>query len=568
LLALASVAVFVTAIVGWSARDVARRQVEHDFEQRIRAATQGARDELVWEADTLGELLVPLCKHDSFVDRTLLDLERARGQAERLPAGRGIAIQKLVPEQRKALRLDSLLLITGDGLVLGANNLADVGRRDASLAERLGRKQGVATLNTRGYEAAIEVHCARSSGGVTLGLIGTRNVEPILDRISRAYGVRLSLTGQEELFDQEQSLRRALTIPEIDGLEVTATISRQPLFEGLAQIDSSIFLTGAIAVLLSVALAVFLARSLSQPLVELARQTRQVVRGKPTSVRGRGGREIVQLAKAFNRTIEELAAMRNRLARTERIAARREVAQQVAHEIKNPLAPIQAAVETLRRLRARESPQSESLESHENPASQRSQFDDYFDEATKTVLDEVHRIKSIVSEFSQFARMPPPNFASVDIEELARGVTGLYDAKDDTRPRVLLTTETLPQVMADRDQLTQLLTNLIKNGLEAAGAVREDAAVEVELSRAESDVRLTVSDNGPGVDEAVVDRLFEPYVTTKPEGTGLGLAICQTIAHEHGGEIGCHSSNAGAVFEVLLPIEGPPLLAKAPRNTG
>src|SRR6185503_6987659 len=108
-----------------------------------------------------------------------------------------------------------------------------------------------------------------------------------------------------------------------------------------------------------------LARGLSQPLVELAAQTREVVRGNPQPVRGRGGRELAQLARTFNRTIDELTMMRKRLARSERIAARREVARQVAHEIKNPLAPIRAAVETLRRLRAREDPA----------------FDEYFEEA-------------------------------------------------------------------------------------------------------------------------------------------------------------------------------------------
>ena len=114
-----------------------------------------------------------------------------------------------------------------------------------------------------------------------------------------------------------------------------------------------------------------------------------------------GPRELVEAAEAFNQAIADLSALRKRLAATERIAARREIARRVAHEIKNPLAPIRAAVETLRRLRARNDPA----------------FDEYFDEATRTVLDEVSRISNIVQEFTRFARLPPPNPAPIDIVE-------------------------------------------------------------------------------------------------------------------------------------------------------
>src|SRR5207248_9015248 len=138
----------------------------------------------------------------------------------------------------------------------------------------------------------------------------------------------------------------------------------------------------------------------AEPIVSLAEQARRVVIGDPVPIEGRGGRELEQLAQSFNRTIADLAALRKRLAATERIAARREIARQVAHEIKNPLAPIRAAVETLRRLRARSDPA----------------FDDYFDEATRTVLDEVYRITKIVSEFTEFARLPAPQPAAVKLD--------------------------------------------------------------------------------------------------------------------------------------------------------
>jgi len=251
---------------------------------------------------------------------------------------------------------------------------------------------------------------------------------------------------------------------------------------------------------------------------------------------------------------EELEQMRQRLARTERIAARREVAQKVAHEIKNPLAPIRTAVETLRRMRERNSPE----------------FEEYFDEATKTVLAEVRRIAAIVTEFSKYARMPPPSFARVNLGELLRSIGSLHDAPELTggaRVVVLLATEAT--LVADANQLNQVFTNLVQNGIESAKAAGELPRVTLRLSsRGADEVCVRVEDNGPGVEPTIRARLFDPYVTTKREGTGLGLAIVQTIVHEHGGEVRLVDDEpTGAAFEVLLPLEGPAPLAEPPAIT-
>src|SRR4029077_4867014 len=135
------------------------------------------------------------------------------------------------------------------------------------------------------------------------------------------------------------------------------------------------------------------------------------------SVRGPG--EIAELAEAFDKMLEDLETTKRRLAATSRVAAWREVARRIAHEVKNPLAPIRAAVETLRRLRAREDPQ----------------FFEYFDEATRTVLDEVHRLSNMVPEFTRFARLPAPHPQQVDLVELAQQVVRLHDAGTKARMR-------------------------------------------------------------------------------------------------------------------------------------
>ena len=121
-------------------------------------------------------------------------------------------------------------------------------------------------------------------------------------------------------------------------------------------------------------------------------------------------------------------------------------------------------------------------------------------------------------------------------------------------------------VSADRDQIVQVLTNLIQNGLDAASAVRPDPRVTVTVGPLPgARVRIVVRDNGPGVPEELLPRLFEPYATTKQKGTGLGLAIAQRIVFEHGGEISYRKAQkGGAVFEIALPVAGPPLLERPP----
>lgn len=398
--------------------------------------------------------------------------------------------------------------------------------------------------------------CTRKARRATVGLVGTRRIRPILNRVGRAYGVKLVLDQQSSTLDPNSATRR-IEVGELKGLRFIASVPRAPLVQALAKIDASIFLSGAIAVLLSIALAVFVARSLSLPLIELAHETRQVVRGDPTPVKGRGSREIAELARSFNRTIAELTAMRRRLAVTERIAARRELARQVAHEIKNPLAPIQAAIETLRRLRARDD----------------DAFDEYFDEASRTVLSEVRRIKQIVTEFSDFARMPKPTFARIDLRELARSVVHLHDATDSGGASVTLDSEEVPPVVADRDQVVQVLTNLLTNALDATQALGGDGRVEVLIrAMSRTHVEITVRDNGPGVPEELADRIFEAQFSSKSDSRGFGLAIVRGIVSEHGGEITLAdkstvgSMNQGAAFVVELPIEGPPRLARRVEN--
>lgn len=532
--------VVTTVTLGFGVREAWRRTEEERFREQGAAAFQRLERQLGAAVRDLPELVGPLCKHDPMVDSALVGLKARDLDSRRL------SLSLRVPELMKALRLDELTLVTSEGEVLGAGHADGLtGKRDRKLAERLQSAGGSARLRTGEPPLAVEAGCLvrdQENKKLWVGLYAARHLDPMLQATAEAHGVRLSLSRPSTGGDMITAVR----IQELGGMTLFASQSRVPLARALQALDSTIVVIGAASFGAALVMAMLLSRGLARPIVKMAAQAREVAVGEPKPVKGEGGKELVELANAFNQAIADLTQLRKRLAATERIAARREIARRVAHEIKNPLAPIRAAVETLRRLRARDDPA----------------FDEYFDEATRTVLEEVTRISNIVSEFTRFARLPPPNPAPTELAEVAKKVVNLHASSG---AELELVVSPVPIVNADADQMVQVLTNLIQNAIDAAKS-RPDPRVTVELGPHGPDkVVLSVRDNGPGVPPELRDRLFEPYVTTKPEGTGLGLAIVHRIVVEHGGEI-LHGDAAGggALFTVILPVAGPTLLSEAP----
>jgi len=247
--------------------------------------------------------------------------------------------------------------------------------------------------------------------------------------------------------------------------------------------------------------------------------------------------------------------------RAERVAAWRDVARRIAHEIKNPLTPIRMAIETLRKAKQRQHPD----------------LDDIFEESTVAVLEEVARMERIVTEFSRFARMPRPTATSVDMTKIAEHVVQVHalpaevsHAEGERPAEVKLeVTGSIGAVRADREQLIQVLTNLVQNAIDAARTKRPDhPRVLVKVSSGDDGaVRIEVHDNGPGIHSDEATKVLEPYYTTKEKGTGLGLAIVDRIGADHAGrlEIGDSESLGGACVTVVLRREGPPEEASSSR---
>jgi two-component system, NtrC family, nitrogen regulation sensor histidine kinase NtrY len=538
MLAIGLVTLAATLALGVGVREAWRRAEARRFQGQFGDAVARLKAELDREIRELPARVQPLCEHDPVVDSVLVDL-----RAGQLDASRRLAIRLRVPETMKALGLDELTLLTGDGEILGAGHDAGLaGTRSEGLARRI-RVPSPAAKTRRAPPLAIEAHCERRLGPARVGLVAARHLESILESVGRAQGLKL---GLGEVPDDDATLAHTVELAELGGAVVVAQQSRMPLRRALAELDTTVLWLGTTTLAAALLVAWLLARGLARPIVRLSEQARHVVRGDPTPVQGQGGRELTELADSFNQALSDLAQLRKRLAATERIAARREIARRVAHEIKNPLMPIRTAIETLRRLRARQDPA----------------FDAYFDEASRTVLGEVTRITTIVKEFTEFARLPPPTPAPLDLAAVVRDVITLHAGDDGA---IAFSSPDLPPVHADRDQIVQLVTNLLQNALDA---IRDQPGgrvhVGLEAPRA-GEVVLAVRDNGPGVAPELQGRLFEPYATTKAHGTGLGLAMVQRIAVEHGGDVVYRSvPEGGAEFRVTLPLSGPTLLPEPP----
>ncbi|ROR34249.1 sensor histidine kinase [Inmirania thermothiophila] len=232
------------------------------------------------------------------------------------------------------------------------------------------------------------------------------------------------------------------------------------------------------------------------------------------------------------------------LVQAQREAAWGEVARRLAHEIKNPLTPIQLSAERLCHKYARRLPPEEAAA---------------LERYTQTIIQQVRVMKDMVDAFSAYARAPDLALAPVEIDRLVREVCDLY--RGERRIATLeVVTGGLPPVAADAARLRQVLHNLLTNAAEALEG-RADGRVRVETRLVEEGGRswaeLAVCDNGPGLPQGLADRLFEPYVTTKKGGTGLGLAIVRRIVEEHGGKIRAEGApGGGACIRIRLPAEG------------
>jgi signal transduction histidine kinase len=317
--------------------------------------------------------------------------------------------------------------------------------------------------------------------------------------------------------------------------------SRRTYVELMRHIRSAALMVGAGGILLTILLSSWAAARVTRPVEQLAHAAQEVAAGNWNArVDVLGDDELGQLADSFNRMTTELLAQKERLVQAERVAAWRELARRLAHELKNPLFPLQLTVENL--LRARQ----------QNPE----QFDEVFRESSRTLLAEIANLKGIIGRFSEFSKMPQPEFRPTQVNGVIRGVMQLFQAQLEAPGRAKIVCELqldphLQPVPADAELLHRAISNLILNAMDAMPL---GGRLTLGTRGDSGKVVIEIADTGSGLTSEECARIFTPYYTSKQHGTGLGLAIVQSVVSDHGGTIRVQSEpGRGTTFVIELP---------------
>ena len=324
--------------------------------------------------------------------------------------------------------------------------------------------------------------------------------------------------------------------------------SRRPLIELQRQIISTAMLVGSIGILVAVLASLWFAARVTRPVVSLAEAARRVAAGDlGAKVEVESSDELGELAASFNRMTEDLLQQKDRTLQAERVAAWRELARRLAHELKNPLFPLQVTVENLMRAKQK-SPEM---------------FEEVFHEGTATLLAEINNLKTIIGRFSEFSKMPQPQRRPTQVNDVVNSVLRVFHAQlrgnDKEKNPITVHTalaEALPEISADPDLLHRALQNLVLNAIDA---MPQGGELTIRTETLGDRIELSVSDTGSGLTQEECGRLFTPYYTTKQHGTGLGLAIVQSVVSDHGGTISVESTKEkGTTFRIELPVETRP----------
>ena len=320
--------------------------------------------------------------------------------------------------------------------------------------------------------------------------------------------------------------------------------SRRPLIELQRRIVSTAMLVGGAGIFVAVLASLWFAARVTRPVVSLAEAARRVAAGDLNAkVEVESSDELGELAAAFNRMTEDLVQQKDRTLQAERVAAWRELARRLAHELKNPLFPLQVTVENLVRAKQK-SPEM---------------FEEVFHEGTATLLAEINNLKTIIGRFSEFSKMPQPQRRPTHVNDVVRSVLRVFQAQLQEKNQIAVRTtlaEALPEISADPELLHRALQNLVLNAIDA---MPQGGELAIRTRNLGDRIELSVSDTGSGLTQEECGRLFTPYYTTKQHGTGLGLAIVQSVVSDHGGKISVESTKEkGTTFRIELPYEPQP----------
>jgi len=584
LLLVCSVVAITVGLVTWTVSLSARSAFEAFDRQRASVLMAQIRREVARQGEEVTRRVDRLVGADSF-QRIALDIGRRAGDYAPF-IGEAAALAS-------AQSLDFLDLVAEDGTVISSAEWpARFGYRHPWAANRSAHEIADAFLQPVELprDTALGLMTVRrvGAGGRALYVVGGRRLdENFLKSLALPAGMRALLyrnvepeISKQQLVDSagtvaqsaqlepliarvRQSGRESVeTIDWPDGPELIDAIpltgpggnvlgvlllgsSGRELASLLAQIRWRGLGFGAAGLALGVALSFVAASRVTRPVERLAAAAGDVAAGRwetrVDDIVATG--EVAALARAFETMTRQLVDQRERLVQAERVAAWRELARRLAHELKNPLFPLQLTLDNLRRARALQ------------PA----EFDEVFDESLTTLTTGLRNLNTVIGRFSEFAKMPVPELQRIEPNAIVENAVALFRAQLEApdRPPIRVSVDldrSVPPILADAEQLGRVVQNLLLNAIDA---MPQGGELLIRTKHDERLFRLAVSDTGVGLTDEERKRLFTPYYTTKQHGTGLGLAIVQAVVADHHGKVWVDSSpGRGTTFHIELPEDG------------
>ncbi len=299
---------------------------------------------------------------------------------------------------------------------------------------------------------------------------------------------------------------------------------KKPIVKGITTF--TVIIVALFVILIAIIVSYFISKGISEPIRILLDGTKNIAAGNlDFEIKYKAKDEFKILINAFNQMTRDLKASKQALFHAQRIAAWRDIARKIAHEIKNPLTPIRLSAERLKR-------------KYNSP-----DFEKVLNKSVDTIIKEVDSLKTLVTEFSEFARMPQLNLSVVNLNHIVIDTLNMFEAI----PNVKIITELekdIPLLSLDKQRIKEVIINLFNNSIDALNG-KKDSIIKIRTySRTNvfgKFVYLEIEDNGAGMEKEVLDKIFDPYFTTKKKGTGLGLSIVEKIVTEHHGKVKCES---------------------------
>jgi two-component system nitrogen regulation sensor histidine kinase NtrY len=320
------------------------------------------------------------------------------------------------------------------------------------------------------------------------------------------------------------------------GVLSVPALSRQHILDmEIAQRNAFVFGTSLLAFCIMIAATGFLAHRMTRPLLELDRAAHQVGKGDLNiSIASKSHDELGNLIRSFNEMTRELQENRKNLSKAERERAWREMAKQVAHEIRNPITPMKLSIQHLQQLFKDKAPLRE----------------DVMQSVMKSLMDQIDALSRIAAEFSNFAKMPEARYERFDLKNVISATVFLFSQIQDIRFHVVM--PDVPMfLVADKDQMQRVIVNILRNAVQA---MTSGGTIDIVLTEQSKNYNVRIHDTGPGIAPELIKKIFEPNFSTKTEGMGLGLAIVRKIIEDYGGVIHCESIvGKGTTFEINLP---------------